>query len=620
MSEKPHVRGNPYLPFIFGLIVLLGASGTYYLFAQERGLPIKQPVSLELDRSGSAIVAPVREQLQYLKIQDSKKAYRLVAEQFKEVMPLDNFEDFVKQYSILASYQQLSFSQPETKDETAIVTAYLHGDGGTIPIEYALISEGNRWKILGFIINQGAVEEEELESLSELFPVVNQQLLAFRKNQIAEAYSVVSQQFKEQTDQGEFGRFAQRYPILSTHAAAQVMGGEINENRAVLKVIITKGEESVPLEYHLVKEGDDWKIVGLRVLYPQASLEPLEEVQQSELLSAIEGQLEAIQMGDARQAYEEFSSDEFKKMTSFNVFQAFLEDHPGLTRGGSVKYLDGGVEGEIAIVHVTFGERPNLFHLTYRLIEDDEGWKVLGMTLEAKSSEDMQEKLSTTNPAELVDQIESSLHLIAEARDQDFYDRELSAAFRDGTSFQQFLMFLEDHPDLRNHPKVELVDVGMERDQYHVTVNLISEMGENEALFILSEGEKRWLIDRIEIQRAEASTVETQGDEITVVVGTELGPMGYIKNPSDQIKGLSLPLFLNLYIPNSRDEEQLKVILVHQTTRSKTFPVFADLEGGGNKIVSFSFAPPPGGWPAGDYEFLVTTPYREVRHKIQISE
>lgn len=102
------------------------------------------------------------------------------------------------------------------------------------------------------------------KSLTE---VANKQLTALRAGDIAQAYTVyTSKDFQAGTSQKDFEVFLSHYPSLKNNKGSSWSERSISNNTGILKGSLTSNDGAVtPVEYHFVKENDEWKILSIVV-------------------------------------------------------------------------------------------------------------------------------------------------------------------------------------------------------------------------------------------------------------------------------------------------------------------------------------------------------------------
>ena len=102
----------------------------------------------------SDVVAPIERQLAFLRQGDLKAAYSETALAFRDNVPFNKFEAFVKQYPSLSRNKGHSFSSRSVDaNGTGTVKGTLTDDrGAVLPVEYRLVKENEAWRILSIRI------------------------------------------------------------------------------------------------------------------------------------------------------------------------------------------------------------------------------------------------------------------------------------------------------------------------------------------------------------------------------------------------------------------------------------------------------------------------------------
>lgn len=114
--------------------------------------------------------------------------------------------------------------------------------------------------IAGFIILVVVLALVLTKSISD---VVNKQLQALRQGDMITAYALTSKDFRNSTSLADFEKFVSNYPALKNNAKASWSSREINNGQGSLKGELIAIDGGVtPIEYRLVKENDEWKILG----------------------------------------------------------------------------------------------------------------------------------------------------------------------------------------------------------------------------------------------------------------------------------------------------------------------------------------------------------------------
>jgi len=103
---------------------------------------------------------------------------------------------------------------------------------------------------------------------AELYQVISQQLAAFRADDYPGAYRTVSMGFQEKFNLEAFADLARTdYPALLHATRVEFGRTEFHGRAAGLSAYFVMPEgDVIPCVYHLVREGDAWKIDSVRVL------------------------------------------------------------------------------------------------------------------------------------------------------------------------------------------------------------------------------------------------------------------------------------------------------------------------------------------------------------------
>jgi hypothetical protein len=95
--------------------------------------------------------------------------------------------------------------------------------------------------------------------------VANKQLEALHNGNITAAYSYTSKDFQANTSMADFDKFVNRFPSLKNNKKTSWSSREISNNTGTLIGSLTATDGGVtPIEYHFVKENNEWKILSIQ--------------------------------------------------------------------------------------------------------------------------------------------------------------------------------------------------------------------------------------------------------------------------------------------------------------------------------------------------------------------
>lgn len=101
----------------------------------------------------------------------------------------------------------------------------------------------------------------------DLTDTVEGQLKAIKQGNLAEAYyAFSSKKFQQATNLEAFKDFIKKYPAFSENKSIQFKERNVNNDLGTLDgVMTTNQDKKTPVEYKLVKESDQWKILSIRL-------------------------------------------------------------------------------------------------------------------------------------------------------------------------------------------------------------------------------------------------------------------------------------------------------------------------------------------------------------------
>jgi hypothetical protein len=96
--------------------------------------------------------------------------------------------------------------------------------------------------------------------------VANLQLKALRSDDLVKAYAYTSREFQSATSLDDFKQFIAGYPSLRNNKDASFTDRQVENNMGKLKGTLNSRDGSVtPVEYTLVKENGEWKILNMKL-------------------------------------------------------------------------------------------------------------------------------------------------------------------------------------------------------------------------------------------------------------------------------------------------------------------------------------------------------------------
>jgi len=108
--------------------------------------------------------------------------------------------------------------------------------------------------------------------------VAENQLKAIREGDIIKAYSFTSKDFRSATTLEAFKKFVDAYPSLKNNKSVSFSSRETNNGLGTLVGTLKSVDNgTTPIEYKLVKENDEWKILNVKLNPSGAGIKQTEE-------------------------------------------------------------------------------------------------------------------------------------------------------------------------------------------------------------------------------------------------------------------------------------------------------------------------------------------------------
>lgn len=212
-----------------------------------------------------------------------------------------------------------------------------------------------------------------------LVDTVEKQLDALRKNDIETAYQAyTSKDFQAATSMDQFRQFVRSYPILHTNHSALFPQRSIKDHMTILRGKLMEHDHgSTPIEYRLVKEDGKWKILSMRLLKVQAQ----NSAEKRELVQLTQSQLKEIEEGNISQAYDRYSSEEFKQATSLEDFKKFIKKYPILIERHLTSFHNPILQDNKGRLSIILRSDQYVAFLKNYYIYENGGWKILSMRI-----------------------------------------------------------------------------------------------------------------------------------------------------------------------------------------------------------------------------------------------
>jgi len=218
-----------------------------------------------------SLVDAVDHQLEALRKDDLPKAYYgYTSKDFQQATSPEEFRQFVQAYPILTENQSAHFTQRSVKDNIGTLKGNLTSkDHVSSPVEFKLIKEEDKWKILSIRLLKTSVQNpsKEANQPENLIEVAKAQLKTIQDNNLQEAYEkYTAKEFQAATSFEQFKEFIQRYPILTQYRTVSFHKPNIRAGGiGTLAAILQSNQGAADVKYYFIYEDQAWKVWSLRI-------------------------------------------------------------------------------------------------------------------------------------------------------------------------------------------------------------------------------------------------------------------------------------------------------------------------------------------------------------------
>jgi TolA-binding protein len=299
-----------------------------------------------------SLVDVVDNQLESLRKDDISKAYySYTSKDFQAATSLEQFRDFVEAYPFLLKNQSTHFTQRSIENNVGTLTGKITAEDHTVtPIEYKLVKEDGKWKILSIRLLKPGMRQETPgnEQTQTLIDTVRKQMQALERHELEAAYEqYTAKEFKQATSLQDFKKFVKKYPIITYHDTVSFHKPVIKKGVSTVSAILHSGTTSAYLKYYLIYEDQTWKIWSMRILSPSEE----DDKPPQEKKNAQEEQ-DPLALGEVLLGTE-VDEDEVVRnpRTKFNI------SHEEIFAGINVKNASVGDTIELSLQHVETGKK-----------------------------------------------------------------------------------------------------------------------------------------------------------------------------------------------------------------------------------------------------------------------
>lgn len=280
-------------------------------------------------------------------------------------------------------------------------------------------------------------------SSNDLETVAKAQLNEIQKNQITKAYyEYSSSQFKNQISLDAFRNFINQNSGLKEFNSVVFHDIQKENNYGVAFGDLTAYNGTIiPIKYEFIKEDGDWRVLKIDLEEAQIAHSDLTSTDEA-IITSVSNQLQAIRLGNIKNAYELYGSKDFKSKTELPLFEQFINHYPNLTLFDNIELTGFDQTKNKAKINLILFHQGKPLNLEYSLINENGVWKIWSMQVISNPesdeaikgiSESVKKFVNTLNDNEIRQAYEST-----------------SPKFKESTSLEKFQSFISKFPRLKN--------------------------------------------------------------------------------------------------------------------------------------------------------------------------
>jgi len=497
-----------------------GAEVFFNLSREERKWKISGLTVAEFQKNTSSdnasttteLIAPIDAQLKALKENDPSAAYvNLVSKDFKKETPFDKFKAFVMEYPLLSKFLRYDYKEHYLTKDRGVATVILNPESDALPIEYRLIQEDGKWKILFMRLllpNKNVSIGGKLDTLS-MISTVEQAMETIRDKDFERAYyKFLSKKLQQETPLDTFRKFSEQYPILTNYTSLNVKEPYLEEEIGRVTLELQNNNQSTEVEFALEDQQGEWKIIGMHI---ENLPEETTTVKQNDnknfksrdLINAIQAFLAALRANENARAYTQLTATHFQEENSSKDFEEFLTKHPELSKTTSASFEKLMFNNNIATFAVVlFLSETKVLPAEFDLIQEDGKWKILNIIVYPAKDLPPGGAKSTTEEKE--DGTEFDKAVLGTKIDDEGVITQPTTTFSKETGDIYLNLYIKNG-SAGKHFEVSLrhVDSGSSIPPVHATV---VEDGDSMADFVFSPPPKGWPVGSYQVKVSSGNT------------------------------------------------------------------------------------------------------------------
>jgi|GEM_PF-3677782 len=453
-----------------------------------------------------------------------------------------------------------------------------------------------------------------------LLEPANNFMHTLKEKRIKDAYEEdTSEGFQDNTSLEKFQAFVKEIPLLTDYRDIQIKSHEINQGRGLVTLVLNPEQENIPVEFRLIQENSAWKILFMRVLFPEGTKVTGGKLDALSIISTVQEYLDTLQLKKVGQAYKKFLGKDLQKEVPLEGYRQFIGGYPAFTEHDSYNIREPYFEDKLGEVTIDLIKGDEITEVTYALQEENNEWKIVGMHVEKVSpiSNNLEQNPSSYKTRELIDAIQAFLKALRQQKVDQAYSELTASHFREENSLPDFEDFVKKILPLSESESATFDKLMFNNNIATFEVSLY--INETEAMpveFDLIKEKGQWKILNLFVHPAKKMDQKTKSKTTQMVstiefpkveLGTKINSSGEIEAPQTSFEAGKEDLYVNIFIHNGKEGDQFEVMMRHVESGSNIPPVKANVLEDGDSMVNLVFSPPPKGWPKGNYQIRIST-------------
>lgn len=274
--------------------------------------------------------AVVKSQLEAVKAGKWTEAYySFSSKEFQASTSLEEFKRYIRAFPEIQKESTISVDSTSDVNNLKDVEIFISNQHSKpIKMEYKLIKEDEKWKILNFRV---AIEEKNtLNSTQQSILTFIEEVLKLIKNgEYEKVYNAfTSPAFKKDFSLDAFKDFIKSYPIMAVFTYSELLDFEEENELSIVKIRFENSSQNASTAFTVKKISGSWKIQNIEMLGQEVKANLGKEFNEEEIALPIKQMLYLIKNRNSEKAYQLYTSQAFKDSTTLQNFQLFIESNP----------------------------------------------------------------------------------------------------------------------------------------------------------------------------------------------------------------------------------------------------------------------------------------------------